>query len=127
MRRPSIDASTLNQRLSLDVPGTATPDGDGGYTPTWLPLTPPKVWAAIVPATARDVERRMANTVQAAVTHLVTIRYHAGVTMQTRLTKGPRNADGTLPAGSRQFQVTGIQNPEERNEAMVLACVEIVP
>jgi SPP1 family predicted phage head-tail adaptor len=73
------------------------------------------VWASIVPATARDLERVVAGTVQSSATHLVTIRYLAGVTTKTRVV-----------FGSRLFSVTGVQNPEERNISLVLVCQESV-
>lgn len=119
-----MDIGSLRHRVTLENPGKAASDGDGGFTTPWTPLSPPEVWASIMPATARDLERVLANTVQSTASHIVTIRFLEGVTTKTRLTKGPRNADGTLPAGSREFHVTGIQNPEERNVSLVLACVE---
>jgi head-tail adaptor len=121
-----MEIGTLRHLVTLDSPGTPVPDGDGGFTQAWTPLSPPEVWASILPATARDLERVVANTVQAAASHLVGMRYHSGVTTKTRITKGPRNTDGTLPAGSREFQVTSVQNPEERNVELVLTCTERV-
>lgn len=118
-------AGDLRHLLTLDAPATAA-DGDGGFSSTWSPLSPSQAWAAIEPATARALERTIASTVQSNATHLITIRYHAGVTTRTRLTKGPRNADGSLRTGSREFQVTGVQNTGERNIAMVLVCQERV-
>jgi head-tail adaptor len=103
------------------------PDGDGGFTQAWTSLSPPEVWASILPATARDLERVVANTVQASASHVVRMRFHDGVTTKTRLTKGPRNPDGKLPAGSRELQVTSVQNIEERNVELVLTCTERVP
>jgi SPP1 family predicted phage head-tail adaptor len=47
-------------------------------------------------------------------THIVTIRYHAQVTFNTRIThKG------------RHLYVRGIQNPDERNIDLVLLCEEV--
>jgi head-tail adaptor len=116
----------FNQFVTLENPGGSTPDGDGGFTQAWMPLSPAQVWASITPATARDLERVVANTVQASASHVVRLRFHDGVTTKTRLTKGPRNPDGTLPAGSREFQVTSVQNPEERDVELVLTCTERV-
>lgn len=105
-------AGTLRHLITLQTPASA-PDGDGGFTDTWTDLA--TVWASIVPATARDLERVVAGTVQSSATHLVTIRYLAGVTTKTRVV-----------FGSRLFSVTGVQNPEERNISLVLVCQEIV-
>jgi|SRR6185436_19711162 len=106
---------TLRHRVVLENPGTPVADGDGGFTLTWTALFPSPVAAAIVPATARDLERIVAGTVFGTATHLVTIRYHSGVTLQTRVT-----------FGTRVFSVTGIQNWEERNISLTLVCVEVV-
>jgi SPP1 family predicted phage head-tail adaptor len=105
-------AGTLRHLVTLQTPASAS-DGDGGFTDTWTTLA--TVWASIVPATARDLERVVAGTVQSSATHLVTIRYLAGVTTKTRVV-----------FGSRLFSVTGMQNPEERNISLVLVCQEIV-
>jgi SPP1 family predicted phage head-tail adaptor len=108
-----MDIGAMRHRITLQTPSTATPDGDGGFTNTWAALA--TVWASIVPATARDLERVVAGTVQSSATHLVTIRYLAGVTTKTRVV-----------FGSRLLSVTGMQNPEERNISLVLVCQEIV-
>ncbi len=111
-----MDIGRLNKRVSLANPGTPTADSDGSYTQTFSALTPPGVWAAIVPATARDLERLAAGTVLATATHLVTLRYHSGVTTKTRIT-----------FGARLFSVVGVVNPEERNIETIALCVEVVP
>jgi SPP1 family predicted phage head-tail adaptor len=108
-----VRAGELRHLITLQTPSTATPDGDGGFTNTWTDLA--TVWASIVPATARDLERLVAGTVQSSATHLVTIRYLAGVTTKTRVV-----------FGSRLLSVTGVQNPEERNISLVLVCQENV-
>jgi len=112
--------------VTLDNPGAAVPDNEGGFTQAWTALSPPSRYAEIKPATARELERVAAGTVLSTATHIVTFDYHSGVTTKTRVTKGPRNADGTLPAGSREFSVTGVSNPEERNIDTILTCVEVV-
>ena len=101
--------------VTLQGPGTLVPDGDGGYTQVRANLDPPTAYAEIKPATARDLERTIANVVQSKASHIVTIDYHPGVTTET-----------TLLFGTRVFQVAGVQNPEERNVDLVLACEELV-
>ena len=101
--------------VSLSGPGTAVPDGDGGYTQTAAALSPATMWAEIRPATARDLERVTAGTVMATASHIVTMDYHPQVTTQTRITfKG------------RTLLVTGVANPEERNIELVLTAEEVV-
>lgn len=104
---------TLTTRAVLENPAAPVSDGDGGFTEAWAPLTPSPVWCALRQPSAFDLERVQAGSVQATATHLVSMRYHAGVTTQTRLT-----------VGSRQLQVTGIQNVDGRNRELVLVCVE---
>lgn len=101
--------------MTLQNPGAAVPDGDGGYTQVFANLDPPQMWAEIKPATARDLERVAAGTVLSTATHLITMRYHAGVTTQTRVL-----------FDDRIFNVTGVANPEERNVELILTAVEIV-
>lgn len=111
----SIGIGNLRHQVTLENPGPRVPDAEGGYTEAWTPLTPSPVWASIQPATARDLERRVASTMQSTATHIVTMRFHPQVTTKTRLT-----------FGNRVFFVSGVQNTDERNVELVLACQEIV-
>lgn len=70
-------------------------------------------------------EMAVANTVMSQGTHIITMRFHSGVNTQTRLTKGPRNTDGTLVAGSREFHVLGFQGDAKEIETL-LYCAERV-
>lgn len=101
--------------VTLQNPGTVTPDGDGGYTATTVWLQPPTAYAFIQPATARDLERVAAGTVIATSTHVITLPYHAGVTTQTVITYN-----------GRRFAVTGVSNPEEQNRETICTAVEVV-
>jgi len=101
--------------VTLDAPGTATADSDGSYTQTYAALTPAGAWARIESATTRNLERITAGTVLSTATHLVSMRYHAGVTTQTRITYG-----------SRQFNVAAVANPDERNIETIAVCIEVV-
>ncbi len=112
--------------LIPENPGPPVTDSDGGFTQPWALCDPPTWHVAISPASARDLERVAVGTVLSTASHIVRGRYHPGITTKTRLTKGPREADGSLAAGSRQFTVTGVANPEERNIETVAVCVEVV-
>jgi SPP1 family predicted phage head-tail adaptor len=94
--------------------GTAVPDNEGGYAQLYADLSPATAWAAIRPATARDLERVSSGTTIATASHIVEIDYHPQVTTQTRVI-----------FGSRTLNVTGVSNPEERNIELILVCVEI--
>lgn len=95
---------------------TRTADAEGGYTDAWSAASPSPVWARLEPATPSNVERLVGNTVSAPITHVVTMRYHAGITAKTRLTF----------ENSRVFYVRGLQNVSEKDRWLVLACEEIV-
>jgi len=110
-----MEIGTLRHLVTLEAPGTAVADGDGGYTQVYTALTPPKVWASIEPATARDLERVAAGTVISTATHVIRCRYHAGIDTQTR-----------IRFNDRTFSVTGVQNIEERNRELEIVAVEIV-
>ena len=129
MRSPDqpLRAGDLEHDVLLENPsGAPTPNNEGDFTQTWEPLSPARVMAAIEPATARDLERVVSGTVESTASHLVLMRYHPQVTTKTRITKGERHPDGTLTPGSREFHVTGVQNPRERNERLILTCEEVV-
>jgi hypothetical protein len=111
--------STKGERrhlVTLQGPGgPPVPDGDGGFTETPAPLTPPTWWCSIVPATARDLERVTAGTTLAAATHVAEGDYHAGITTETEI----------LFRG-RTLYVKGVINPEERNITTIALCSEVV-
>jgi head-tail adaptor len=71
-------------------------------------LDPEGVWAGIEPLSPTGDGR--------TINHLVTIRYHSGVTMDTRVLYG-----------SRSLFVKGFQNVNEQNDEMRLLCEEIIP
>lgn len=108
--------------VTLQGAGPLVPDGDGGYTQTRVNLDPATAYAEIKPATARDLERTIANVVQSKASHIVTIDYHSGVTTETTLLFNDAKL-GRL----RTFQVAGVQNPDEKSKDIVLACEELVP
>lgn len=115
MIAPSVGVGARPHRITLQNPGTAVPDGDGGFTQTWTDLTPASMFAKIAPATARDLERVAAGTVLSTATHIVTLPYHPQITTLTRITFNGRN-----------LSVTGVSNPDERNVELILTAVEVV-
>lgn len=75
----------LRQSGTLSNPGQASTDGDGGYTQTYTPLSPADWRFAIEKATVRSAERHFAATVIAHATHILTGRFHSGITTKTRV------------------------------------------
>lgn len=108
---PSI--GELRHRLTVQNPTRAS-DGDGGYTDTWAAASPSPVWGKVEPSTPDRIERMVGNTVDAPVSHIVTLRFHSGITAKTRLT-----LDG------RYLAVRGVQNLLDKDQWLVLACEEI--
>lgn len=102
----------LRHRVDVENPARVT-DGDGGYTDAYTAATPSPVWAQIEPATPRAVERLTGNTVEAPITHIVTLRTHDGITTKTRLT-----------FNGRRFHVRGLQRVDEQTHWLRLACEE---
>lgn len=106
----------MNKWVTLQNPGDVVPDPEGNPVETWTSLTPAVVPAQIKPATVRDMERVTAGTALATASHLVTIRYHPDVTTQTQILYN-----------DRILRVVSVQNPDEDNVELILACTEIVP
>lgn len=102
-------------RVTLEGPGAAVPDGEGGWTEGFGPLDPP-VWdCSIQPASARDLESIGAGTVLSQATHVIKGRYHAGITTQSRLL-----------FESRTFNVVYLANRDERDIESNLVCAEVI-
>jgi len=99
--------------VTLFAMSAPVPDGDGGFTQAPVPLTPPDAYAAIAPATARDLERFTASTVTSEATHVVNLPYRADVSTNT-----------LILFNGRQFHVVGVANPEERNIETIALCKE---
>lgn len=120
------DIGRFRHVLLVQNPGPDVPDGEGGFTQSWITATPAKWPCEIAPATVRDLERAAAGTVITTASHIISGRYHTQITTDTRLTKGARDAQGRLTKGSREFSVVGVQNINEKNEVLVLLCEEQV-
>lgn len=98
-------AGRTRQYVSLARTPQTSPDSDG----FWEALSPPDVWCAIQPLPAGSGDGR-------STFHLVTMRYHPQVTMDTRIT-----------FGTRELFVRNVQNVDERNRELRLYCEEVVP
>lgn len=100
----------LNKYVTLSRSPQSSPDGDGFFEA----LSPSTAWAQIQPVTAGEFER--------STYHQITIRFHAQVTMDTRLVY----TDAAL-GRDREFFVKGVQSIDEANKEMRLLCEEITP
>lgn len=90
----------LNKRVSL----YRSPDDSGAIGD---PLSPPEVWAQI---------ENQGSGGERVTEHLVTIRYHPDVTVDT-----------LVMYGTRQLFVRSVQNVNEDKVEMRLVCEEVAP
>jgi head-tail adaptor len=107
-------------RVTLQRPGPGVPDGHGKVTQTWTNLVPPSLFARIVPATGKDLERLAAGTILSSLSRLVTLPYHPDITTICRLTWID------LVGKAHVASVTGV-SPNARSTELELVVVEIVP
>ena len=112
---PTTSIGSRDKRILFQNPGSAVPDGDGGFTQTWVDLLP-RAFAHVAPATARSLERVAAGSVIATATHVVTVPYRTGVTTKTRIV-----------FEGRTLNVTSVQDRDEQHVELVLVCEEVVP
>lgn len=116
-----MPAGRRTKFLTLDQPGAPVPDGAGGFSEDWTPLDPPSTWAALDALGSADMERLTADTIVAGATHAITIPYHPGVTVQTRLTYEDPDR------GPRRFQVVGLRDPDEARRELAIVAAEVIP
>ena len=88
---------------------TNTRDAGGGISQSFSPVT--YIYANIKPTNANSTYRQ--GMVQEKVTHEVTIRYMNNISTNSRVTYGTRN-----------FNVKGIVNVDERDRFLKLLCEE---
>lgn len=110
-----MDIGSLRHLATFENPSGPIPDGDGGYTRTYVPLSPSQLWVDIRQASVRDLERATAGTVMSSATHIIRGRFHPDVTTKTRIT-----------FRGRIFEVQGVNNVQERNTEMEIVAAEVV-
>jgi head-tail adaptor len=81
----TINIGKCRQVVTLSTPGVPVSDGDGGYTQTQVPLDPEEWRCAIESASAASAERSFSATVIAQASHVLTGRFHSGITTSTRM------------------------------------------
>jgi SPP1 family predicted phage head-tail adaptor len=102
--------------ITLQNPAPLVPDGDGGFTGGGLAdCDPAGVRGEIREPKGRDEEYLAAGTVVPIAVRMITIPYHPQVTTKTVLT-----------FNGRTFNVTGIDNLDERNIELRLFCAEVI-
>lgn len=97
-----MDVGLLNQWVTLSRCPVTTPDSDGFFED----LSPVGVWAAIQPLSPSPNDR--------TISYLVTMRYHAGITVDTRIVHG-----------SKELFVKGVQHVDVGKAELRLYCEEV--
>ena len=114
----NVNTGTYRQVVNLTAPGATSPDGDGGYVQTFPSLSPSQWRCAIEKASVSSAERHFAGTVIAQGTHIMTGRFHAGITTETRLSWVDRA--GTTHTAN----VIDVEDPEGAGVVTVVLAVE---
>lgn len=111
MAERRYSGSDLKHKIELLVK-TRVSDGGGGVVEQYGSASPPiQIWAYIEPQTAS--ERWYAEQISSSERSIIVIRYRANVDQSMR-----------VAYGTRQFQITGIVDLEERHCWLELACEE---
>ena len=111
----------LRQQVELFEPGPSVPDGLGGFTEADVALDPPTWWCQIEKASSRASERRFAATVTAHATHILSGRYHPGITTETILTWTDRGG------AAHRANVLDVDDTEGAGVESVVLISEIAP
>ena len=101
-------------RHRIELQRVARAHTAAGYVETWP--TYARIKASVDPATPTSLGGVVAATVTTPITHLVTVRYRAGVLARDRVW-----------FRGRALHIGAIQNPDEANRTLVLACEERQP
>jgi SPP1 family predicted phage head-tail adaptor len=109
-RRHQVALQSMTGRVS---------DGDG-YLETWA--TYATVWASVRPATPTLVERVVGQTQQVPLTHIVEVDYRSDLLASHRLLFGGTRLESD--EDTRKLYIRGLQNEDERNKTISLACEE---
>lgn len=109
---PRLGSSVGRYRIwvTLSQSPQETDDSDGFFED----LVPPGTWASIRPSLGDNGR---------TISHLVEMRWHPQVTIDTRIVY----EDANKPDGktTRELFVKGVQNVEEMNDTLVLLCEEV--
>ena len=107
-------AGTLRKRLKLQRRSSSI-DDHGGQVFAWTDLD--EVWGEIVPS--GGAERAVGEEIRDIAQHMITIRYYPGLTPKDRVFYRDK-----LAGRDRIFNITNVENVEERNHFMQLTATE---
>lgn len=112
---PRLRAGSKTHRLYLQRPGPPVPDGDGGFTESWIDLEPPTMMAWVEPGTATKLERAGTGTTIASATHILHVDFHPDITTKVRAV-----------VEGRVLNISGVRDLDERHVELELVCEEVV-
>lgn len=111
MPQQQYSASSLRHQIEF-LQRVSTPDGGGGRSISFVPLSPRAIVRALVqPRSSR--ERFLAGQTASAESVLIVIRYRTGLDQKMR-----------IQYGSRQFEILGIVDVDERHAWLEMDCEE---
>lgn len=108
-----MQAGSLRRRLVIEAPTALVSDGAGGTVASvdgWAPVA--TVWASVNQASGRDLMQAEQHGERA--THVIEMRYRAGIDDTCRLREG-----------ARVFRITSVADPEERHRSLVITVDEV--
>ena len=100
--------ATLKKRFTVQSP-SRVPDGQGGFTETWVDVT--SVWCSIDPV--KSYERYQAMQLAVPVSHKIVMRYTPAVDETCR-----------LKYGVRVFSVKEVLNQNEADRFLTIKAIE---
>jgi head-tail adaptor len=106
----------------VQTPGPPTPDGEGGFTESWVDVDPPTWWCAIENAAARNLERVVAKTIEASATHMLRGDYHPAITTVCRILV----PDVEDPATTKRYDVTSVAREHEGRRHLIVFAAEYI-
>jgi SPP1 family predicted phage head-tail adaptor len=101
-------SAMLNKRIIVEE-AIETSDGAGGFAVNWTPKI--TLWAMIMPISA--IENFEANKIEGTVSHIIIIRYIAGINTKMRIIY-----DGRI------FNINGVINVMENRRALEIRAEE---
>jgi len=116
----TVNIGAYRQVGALSGLGVTSPDGDGGYIPVPAALSPSEWRFSIEKASVRSAERYFAAAVIARATHVLTGRYHEGITTGTQIAWVDRSGV------THTANVIDVDDPEGAGVTTVALVTEVV-
>lgn len=115
----NVTIGAYRQTATLSEASTPVPNGDGGYSTSYVALDPATWRCAIERASVSNAERNFADTVIAQATHILRGRFHPEITTRTRIQWSDRNGDVHIA------NVIDSVDPEGAGVETIVAAVEV--